>query len=89
MEKMLQANRAIVQLLHQSLNIANDVIQIPLKIIQGAGIAPLIEGALSVAELPKHIKETAHTLETVGTYHHANRYLISLRNLPKYYNPAP
>ena len=57
--------------------------------IQGAGIAPLIEGALSVTELPKHIKETAHTLETVGTYHHANRYLISLRNLPKYYNPAP
>lgn len=89
MEKKLQANRAIVQLLHQSLNIANDVIQIPLKIIQGAGIAPLIEGALSVTELPKHIKETAHTLETVGTYHHANRYLISLRNLPKYYNPAP
>ena len=89
MEEMLQTNRTIVRLLHQSLNIANDVIQIPLKIIHGVGIAPLIEGALSVAELPKHIKETAHTLETVGTNHYANRYLISLRNLSNYYSPAP
>ena len=48
MKEMLQTNRTIVRLLHQSLNIANDVIQIPLKIIHGVGIAPLIEGALSV-----------------------------------------
>lgn len=86
MEDMLQSNHAIVQLLYQSLDIANDVVQIPLKIMQGVGIAPLVEGSLLAAKLPKRIK---NTMETARVHRYANRYLISLRNLSKYYRPAP
>lgn len=89
MKEMLETNRSIIQLLYQSLNIVNDVAQIPLKIMRGIGIAPLIEGAISAAKIPGDIKDLVNARGTFETHYYANRYLISLRNLSKYYRPAP
>lgn len=89
MEEVLATNHAIIRLLYQALNIESNVAQIPLKIIQGVGIARLVEGALLTAKLPKDIKDIVGTMGTLRTHYYANRYVISLRNLSKDYRPVP
>lgn len=89
MEKELQQSSAFAQLIQRFLSFAPELVLLPLKIKTLRGIENLKDIASTTADIPNNIKDFRNGIDPIRQKYYANRYLMSLKSLSKYYRPAP
>ena len=89
MEKELQQNLAFVHLMQKLPSLALKLASIPLKIKTLQGVEVLGNIASTSTEISNDIRDFRNEIGPIHQKYYANRYLVSLKKLSKYYRAAP
>ena len=89
MEKELQQNPAFVHLMQKLPSFALILESIPLKIKTLQGVEVLGNIVSTSTEISNDIRDFRNEIVPIHQKDYANRYLVSLKKLSKYYRAAP